>query len=554
MISVDKKKIKYLQGKPNTIIHFKMKMILLVGALVLAIIGVIGLFVDHFLSDTLEEQVGDRALSVAETVARIPELVHAFEQEDPASIINPIVTPIQQATGAEFIVVGNQEEIRYAHPNADKIGERMIGEDNEKALVYGQSYVSKAVGSLGSSLRAKVPVYLDGEIVGVVSVGFLVNDIRTIIESTNNYVWLVLFNIAIVAIIGAVLIASYIKKVLLGLEPEEIAHYYFQKETILQSTHEGILAVNQHGIVTMMNLAAERMLFDEATPPQQYEGKMLKDIVPAHRLVDYLQNENDEMDREMLLGKTVVFANKVPIYYENLLMGTVFTFRNKTEIDLLTKELKTVKQYTDALRAQTHEFSNKLFTILGLLQLDQQEKAIAYIQSESSLQKNWIHLLIRKVADPMVSGLLLGKLNQVHELGIDFTIEEGSRLASRLTEKQSEALLTAIGNFMDNAIDAVKNNPSADQKISISFTDIGNDILFEIEDSGAGVQDTDVHRIFEQGFSLKEGEHRGFGLALSKQLIERVNGHVFLEQGDLGGARFVLSIPKKAYERGVENE
>ena len=122
--------------------------------------------------------------------------------------------------------------------------------------VYGESYVSKAVGSLGSSLRAKVPVYLDGKIVGVVSVGFLANDIQNVIQSYNNQLWFVLLLVTFVAIIGAVLVASYIKKVLFGLEPEEIAHLLFQKETILQSTHEGIIAVNQNGVITMINSAA----------------------------------------------------------------------------------------------------------------------------------------------------------------------------------------------------------------------------------------------------------------------------------------------------------
>ena len=72
------------------------------------------------------------------------------------------------------------------------------------------------------------------------------------------------------------------------------------------------------------------------------------------------------------------------------------------------------------------------------------------------LQKNWIHLLIQKVADPLVSGLLLGKLNEANERGIDLTIQEESVLTTRLGEKRGEALLTAIGNLIDNAMDAVK--------------------------------------------------------------------------------------------------
>ncbi|WP_060203775.1 ATP-binding protein [Sporosarcina koreensis] len=548
MIQLHKRPSKNPHLQPTIMISFKMKMVLLVGTLIIAIITVIGLFIGHFISVTMEAQVGDQALSVAESVAYIPELAEAFGHEDPASIINPLVTPIQKATNAEFIVVGNTEEIRYAHPDTSKIGKKMVGEDNEKALVYGESYVSKATGSLGDSVRAKVPVYLDGRIVGVVSVGYLVNDIQSIITSYNIHLWIVLITVAIVAVMIAILIASYLKKTLFGLEPEEIAHLFIQKETILQSTHEGIIAVNQHGMITMLNSAAQRLLFNQVIQPEQYEGMAIKDLAPAQQLLRLLHDENNRIDQEMMIGNTIVFANKAPIYFENSLVGTVFTFRNKTEIDLLTKELTSIKQYTNALRAQTHEFSNKLYTILGLLQLGKKEEAIHYIQLESSLQKSWIRLLIQKVSDPQVSGLLLGKLNQASEVGIDIAIQEDSRLETRLSEKQREALLTAIGNLMDNAIDAVNQKPSADRKIEISFTDIGNDIIFEIDDAGEGVPDLYVRLVFEQGFTLKKGEHGGFGLALTKQLIEGVNGEIYLEEGDLGGASFVLSIPKEGRE------
>lgn len=550
MIRIHKRHDKSPHLKPNSIINFQLKMILIIGALIIAVILMIGLFIGYFFSETMEAQVGERALSVAESVAHIPELAEAFAHEDPASIINPLVAPIQKATKAEFIVVGNTEEVRYAHPNADQIGKKMVGEDNEMALVHGDSYVSQAVGSLGSSVRAKVPVYLDGQIVGVVSVGFLVNDIQTIIKSYNNYLWLLLLTLAPVAVIGAILIASYIKKVLFGLEPEEIAHLFFQKEAILQSTHEGIVAVNQNGIITIINIAAQQLLFNQDIHTKRYEGMLLEDIGLAQPLLHFLGDENNRIDQEMRIGKTTVFANKAPIYHKDTLVGTVFTLRNKTEIDLLTKELTSVKQYTNALRAQTHEFSNKLYTILGLLQLNKKEEAITYIQRESSLQTSWIRSLIQKVSDPKVSGLLLGKMSQASELGIDITIQEDSRMVKHLSDMQSEALLTAIGNLIDNAMDAVKTNPPTKRKIAIFFTDIGNDIIFEIDDTGDGVPHQHINMIFKQGFTSKKGEHGGFGLALTKQLIEEAGGELYFEEGDLGGASFVLSIPKEADERG----
>ncbi|KAB2336108.1 sensor histidine kinase [Cytobacillus depressus] len=543
--------VRNLHIKPDVIVNLKIKMILLIGILIMAVVIIIGFFIEYFVSDTLEAEMGQRALSVAETVAHIPELMEAFSGEDPASIINPMIAPIKESTGAEFIVVGNTDEIRYAHPIPDRLGKKMVGGDNERALVFGESYVSKAVGSLGSSLRAKVPVYSDGKIVGVVSVGFLADDIRSITRTYNEHFWIVLLLIAGIAIIGAVVIASYIKKLLFGMEPEEIAHLLFQKETILQSTHEGIIALNQHGIITMLNSTAEQLLFNSQISAEQYLGKKIQTVLPEPHLFEYLSDANGQSNREMVIGNHIVFVNSVPIYFEQSFMGTVSTLRNKTEIELLAKELDRVKQYANALRAQTHEFSNKLYTIVGLLHLGKKRQAIDYILKESNLQKKWADLLIQKIADPLVSGLLIGKLNQANELGIELSIHSDSVLKSLLCEKQSKALLTAIGNLIDNAMDAVKMKST--RTITIFFTDIGDDIIFEIEDSGEGIPEELSMKIFEQGFSLKEGNHRGFGLALTKQLISEVKGALFLEEGELGGACFVVSIPKDLNKGGCRN-
>lgn len=91
----------------------------------------------YILSETVEEQIGKRALHVAKTVAAIPEIKEAFQTENPASIIQPIAEKIRIDTDADFIVVGNKEGIRYAHPRKDKIGEAMVGGDNKGVLLEG---------------------------------------------------------------------------------------------------------------------------------------------------------------------------------------------------------------------------------------------------------------------------------------------------------------------------------------------------------------------------------------------------------------------------------
>jgi two-component system CitB family sensor kinase/CitB family two-component system sensor histidine kinase CitS len=532
-------------NKPNVKLKLKMKMILLIGLLIIGMFLIMGVFLHDFFSDTLEMQLGERALSVAMSVSHIPELREAFNHEDPASIIQPLVTPIKEATGAEFIVVGNTKEIRYSHPRSDKIGQKMVGEDNTPALVHGESYVSKAEGSLGYSIRGKVPVFSEeGEIIGVVSVGYLIDDVRNIINHYSRELWYVLLLFIGLGIIGAIFIAHYIKRVLFGLEPEEISHLLLQKETILQSTHEGIIAVNRNGFITLINTAAEKLLSDQKVQKDDLIGKPIKEVLPTSALPDVLRNGESQFDREMMIGKHTVLVNRVPIFYKNTLIGAVSTFRNKSEIDRLTKELTRIKQYADALRAQTHEFSNKLYTILGLIQLEKKDEAIAFIKKENNMQQEWIHFLMEKVPDPLVNAILLGKLNQAMEQRVELTIDPNSQLTQPLSEQKRDALVTILGNLLQNAIDATKLKPERERKVMIFFTDIGEEIVFEIEDSGPGVPDELIDQIFIQGFSTKAGSHRGIGLALTKQALLDLGGNIFLEEGELHGACFVVTIPK----------
>ncbi|GAE26623.1 sensor kinase [Halalkalibacter wakoensis JCM 9140] len=534
---------RYLQ-KPKTKLNLKLKMTFLMALLIIGMFSIVGVFLQYFLSDTVETQLGERALSVAESVAQIPELKDAFRLDDPAEVIQPLILPIKEASGAEFIVVGNTDEIRYAHPNQEQIGKRMVGEDNDRALLYGESYVSKAVGSLGQSIRGKVPVLSeDGEIIGVVSVGFLNEDVQSIIRNYSQELWFVLLMIVGVGIIGAVLIARYIKKLLFGLEPEEISHLLLQKETILQSTHEGIIAVNKDGAITMLNTAAKRLLSSDEN--ETFIGRPILEVLPNSKLYEVLEQGKSQYNKELLIGNHIVLVNRVPIFYEGTLIGAVSTFRNKTEIEKLTKELTRVKQYADALRAQTHEFSNKMYTILGLIQLERHEEAVDFIRRESNIQQKWIRFLVEKVPDPLINAILLGKLNQANEQRVQLTINPESKMMCRLSDQKRDALVTVLGNLLNNAIEEVKSHPETEREVSLFFTDIGDEVLFEIEDAGKGVPRELELEIFKMGFSTKEGTHRGVGLALTKQILEEIGGDIFLEESELGGACFVVTIPKE---------
>ncbi|MFD1849836.1 ATP-binding protein [Oceanobacillus bengalensis] len=526
---------------PKVKFNLRLKMIMLISLLIVGICITFALFLHHFISATIEDQIGKRALSLAESVANIPEIKDSFYLEDPSSVIQDIVIPIREDTGAEFIVVGNRDGIRYSHPDTNKIGKEMVGGDNEQALLHGQSYISKEVGTLGLSIRGKVPIYDEENIIGVVSVGFLNDNVQDIIINQSKSIWYTLGIIVLIGIIGAIIISNYIKKLLYDMEPEEISHLYLQKEAILESTLEGIIAIDNNGLITTINVAAKEFLPNQHVDmDKHYIGTKIQEILPA-----ITNNRENFTDREMVFGEQIVLVNQLPMYQGEVISGAVITFRKKSELQKVTEELSRIKQYANAQRAQTHEHSNKLHIILGLILNNQLREAIDFIKKENNIQSDRLKFLSENISDPLIHALLLGKFNQALELGVTFSINPYSQLKFSFSEAQQDAILTALGNVIENALDAVKNNIDEERKISIFFTDIGEEVLFEIEDSGTGVKQKDIPHIFEQGFSTKPGLHHGTGLALSKQVIREVGGEIIIEEGELGGACFLISIPKE---------
>ena len=520
----------------NRPLSLRGKMILLISLLIAAVSLLFAFLLHDLISDTIEDQAGKRALSIANAVAEIPELKDAFALEDPSAVIQDIVTPILEKTEAEFIVVGNLEGIRYSHPDPERIGGKMVGGDNERALRYGESYVSKKRGTLGLSIRGKVPVYHEGEIVGVVSVGILNDSVQTLIEQRARSLWLTLSLVLLIGTIGAVLISGYIKRLLGNKEPEEISELYTRQEAILRSTHEGILATDAHGRITLINTAAGEILNGS---PEAVPGGSVHQLLPPNTDLGQAYQ-----GREMVLGNQTVIANQTPLSGSGAYTGSVITFQRKSEIQKITEELSRIRQYANAQRAQTHEHSNKMHVILGLLMNGRPDEAIDYIRKENSARHSQLKFLEDRLSDPLIQALLQGKQTRAVELGITLSIDPDSKLSHELSEARQDAVLTALGNVIENAIDAVRGKPDGKRTVSVYFTDLGNDVLFEVEDTGGGVAPGGFGRLFEQGFSTKAGEGRGIGLALSWQSLAEAGGEITYEEGE-AGACFIISIPKE---------
>lgn len=533
-----------LSLSPFKPIKLQSKMILLILALVLFVAVIEGAFTFSQISTILENQIGRRALKVSQTVALIPAIRQDLQKGDLAtSRIQEIAETIRKETGAQFIVVGDQHGRRYSHPVPERIGQLMVGGDNYQALEQGQSYISKATGTLGLSIRGKVPVF-DGnnEVIGVVSVGYLMENINSTIGQYRLKIFLVLTIVILFGVAITVKITNDLKNAIFGLEPEQIANLLQERTATLEAIREGIMAIDKSGCVTTVNHAAFQTLGID--PDSEVIGKHVKDVFPETRMLDVLETGESQLDKIHNYNDKDIVINRIPIVIGDKVTGVVSSFRDKSEIDILAKKLLQVQKYSEMLRTQTHEYSNKLHTISGLIQIGATQEAIELIGSETSGYQNLINSLMTIVPDPVIAGTILGKYNQAKELKIEMNVDPDSSLADIPKTIKRENLVTIIGNILDNAFEAVINQEPGKREVRLSMIDLGNDLLFEFDDSGKGLHPDSWQKVFVKGYTTKEQEGHGVGLYLVEKTVLRMGGSINIGHSDLGGTAFTVIIPK----------
>jgi sensor histidine kinase regulating citrate/malate metabolism len=538
------KSVKRLLSPFSGPLTLRQRMSILVTILVIFQLGLIGMIFSRSIANMLEEQIGKRALRVAQAVSQVPEIRYRLINGDPEGRIQIVAEGIRELTGAEFVVVGDREGKRYSHPKPDRLGKFMVGGDNALALEEGKSYISKAVGTLGPSIRGKTPVFDDaGNIAGIVSVGYLIEDVKGIIRGHQRSFYPYIGLLLVVGIIGSVVIAGHFKKAILGLEPEEIAGLFTERSAILESIREGIIAIDTGRTITMANQASlENLGLDSA---DKITGRKIEDVFPYTGMRDVLRTGQPILDRELTIGEREMIFNMVPIIHREKISGVVATFRLKDEIDLLARELSHVREYSEMLRTQTHEYSNKLHTLAGLVQLGASKEALDLVARETSGYQNLIHFLSSVVPDPVLSAIVLGKYNRAQEMKVRLSVDEESSLSDIPQGISQDKIITILGNLLDNALEATLEVDDRDCEVHLSMTDLGNDVIIEVEDSGPGIKDGSEDNIFERGMSTKNRPHGGVGLYLVKQALENLGGHITIGESELGGVLFTVIIPKE---------
>lgn len=514
--------------------------ILMVSAVLFSVLLVVHLIYFSQISNMTRDALAGKALAVARTLANSPEIRQGLMKKPEESGIQAIAQAVNKSNDFLFIVVTDMQSIRYSHPEAQRIGQPFKGDDILLAL-QGKENVAINRGFLAQALRVFTPIYNEHHRqIGVVSIGLELSRVTEQINNSRGSIfWSILFGV-LVGLLGTWVFVKVLKRILFGLEPYEISNLFEQRQAMLHSIKEGVIAVDECGEVTLINQAAQELLDYH----KSQDDAQLSTLSHAwSKVVDFSQVLHDgtpRRDEEIMVKDRLLLINTVPVLSNGKIIGAISTFRDKTEVRKLMQRLDGMVNYADALRERSHEFMNKLHVILGLLHLKSYKQLENYILKTANSYQEEIGSLLGKIKSPVIAGFLLSKINRTSDLGHSLVISNESQLPENSNEDQVAVLITVLGNLIENALEALGQESGGEISVSLHYRH--GWLHCEVNDDGPGIPPEHIEHIFEKGVSSK-GTERGVGLALVKQQVENVGGNISVESEPGIFTQFFVQLP-----------
>jgi sensor histidine kinase regulating citrate/malate metabolism len=500
---------------------------------------------------------GSRVLAAAENLAARAALRQALEASVPQvgrERAAAVAESVQSLSGASSVEVVDRAGVVVADTaDPGRIGEPMAALDDVRAgstgagdaALRGRASVGDRTDGRGRAVVAQVPVFGQepgraGWLVGAVAVG---REYPTPVEYLVSAVPNLLTYLGLaggLGIGGSLLLARRVKRPTLGLEPREIRGLVEHREAMLTGIQEGVLALDPDDRVTLVNAEAHRML----RLPADCLGRPLAALDLEPRQADVLTGREGRRDAVVFVGERILTLNRMPVSVRGAAVGSVTTMRDLTELRALRRETGVTRQTTEGLRAQAHEFANRLHTISGLLELGEYEEVLRCVKLLGSATQELPAAVTRAVDDPALAALLIAKASVAAERGIRLGIAPSSRVGL-LDDQLGEDLATVVGNLVDNALDAIGPLGGGEVAVEVVEDPAADpaEIRVEVRDSGPGVAPELVEEVFTRGFTTKAagGGQRGFGLALTRTICVR-RGSSVSDRND-AGAVFSARLP-----------
>ena len=517
--------------------------------IILAIIGIVT-------NIKFEKDKTDRNLqNISETIATSPSFMENDIQngtaQDQVNLMRYLDSLKKSLYDVDVISIVNKNNQRFYHTNHSLIGTQYDGEQPDFSPVEKTFYIVNTNGPSGAQRRAYSALYSEtGEYLGFIMVIILT-------EHVNQNVTQIITTYAILAVVAIVIelfitsrISKSIKNSLLGYEPDTISAMYLVRDNILESLKEGIIAVDKDGTILFTNNSAVKML-DKSSTATEFIGKNIEQIKNGNVIKTVLNGSEKEFGIQgQRMDGTDVIIDRIPIKHEEDPIDTICILHDRAEYTKLMEDLAGTRYLVDSMRANNHDFTNKLHVILGLIQMEMYDQATSYIENITMVQRASISKIMNCISEPALAALLIGKTARAAELNVKFTLRDGSHFSNTDMHIPTEVLITVIGNLIENAFESMnakEPNPSNPNELIIGLFSKEDSILITVDDTGLGISEENKQRIFENGFSTK-GENRGTGLYQVKTMVENLGGLITVDSQENVGTSFFVYFSKEKKE------
>lgn len=496
--------------------------------------------------DRADDEARHRVVATAAAVADSPTVIRAAQSAHPSATLQPYAQRVRADAGVDFVTIMDTHGIRWTHPDQSLIGKPFLG--HIAPALHGRTFTETYTGTLGPSVRVVTPVRDGRRIVGLVSIGITVSTISHHLRGQLIALAAVALGALVLGGLGTYGANRRLLRHTHGMASSELSRMYDYHQATLHALREGLVLLDATRTVVLCNDAARELL----ALSRDVVGRDVAELGLPPSLTGALLAAEPRVDEVHLTAERVVVVNTSPVQ-DGERNGTVVTLRDRTDLQALTGELDSVRGFAEALRSQAHEASNRLHTVVSLIELGRSEEAVDFATSELRLAQALTDQVVSAVGEPVLAALLLGKAAEANERGVELTVTEDSRIHDGVLPAGLAArdLVTVLGNLIDNGVDAAIEGAGAcggRPSVSVTAREEGGELLLRVSDSGPGVDPAAISEVFRRGWTTKSEGH-GLGLALVEQTARRSGGTVGLKPAPGGGAEFTVRLPLRREAR-----
>jgi two-component system sensor histidine kinase VicK len=331
-------------------------------------------------------------------------------------------------------------------------------------------------------------------------------------------------------------------------------------EAILTHMADGLIALDSTGRILKLNSAAERML---AVEQGEALGSQLDELWPnmgLGELVAVAHETRRPLIQEVRFGSLIFSAHVTPLPGGSQASGTVIVLQDVTEMQRLAEmrrdfvanvshELKTpltsVKSYVETLLYGAADDPKLRTQFLQVVQseTDRMARLVRDLLYLSQFDQGGVQWDVGNHAiAPFLADMVRRLQPQIEEkqLQVEINVDPQTPLGRFDRDKVSQVMI----NLLANAIEFTPNGGA----VTVEGRGEGSMVRIAVRDTGIGIPQEDLPRIFERFYRVDKARSRtlggtGLGLAIAKQIVELSGGTIRINSKLGEGTEVVFTLP-----------